>query len=91
MARKRRRPATPLEVQSRPRTLGEARLVLLHERGFWLSEIARFLGKTEAAVSRVNSGQRRSRTIEREIARRLTLSEEEAFPEWAGRRRRGGG
>jgi hypothetical protein len=44
----------------------------------------------------VNSGERRSQTIERKIARRLTLSEEEAFlsgsasPSLPGRRAESG-
>jgi DNA-binding IclR family transcriptional regulator len=66
----------------RRRTLGEARLALLRERRGSLSDIARALGKTLSAVSRTNAGLRRSRTIEREIARRLRLSEAAAFPEW---------
>jgi hypothetical protein len=47
-----------------------------------LSEIARALGKDLSVVSRVNSGQRRSREIERSIAQRLGLPVEETFPEW---------
>ena len=62
--------------------------MLLHQRGMLLSDIARFLHTGLSAVSRVNKGTRRSQTIEREIARRLTLTAEEAFPEWAGHRRR---
>ena len=62
--------------------------MLLHERGISLSDIARFLKIGLSAVSRVNKGTRRAQTIEREIARRLTLTAEEAFPEWAGLRRR---
>ena len=84
---------SPLDkVRVRPKTLGEARLILLWERDTTLTEIARSLGVTVSTVSRVNSGQRRSHTIEREIARRLLLSEDEAFPEWRGRapRRRAG-
>ena len=76
------------KARARPRTLGEARLMLLRERRISLGDIARSLGMGISAVSRVNNGTRRSQTIEREIARRLTLTEEEAFPEWAGHRRR---
>ena len=62
--------------------------MLLHERGISLSDIARSLNIGLSAVSRVNKGTRRAQTIEREIARRLTLTEGDAFPEWAGHRRR---
>jgi transcriptional regulator with XRE-family HTH domain len=62
--------------------------MLLHERDVSLADIARRLGKSLSLVSRVNNGQRRSQTIEREISRRLDLSEQEAFPEWHDRRRR---
>ena len=79
------------KARARPRTLGEARLMLLRERRISLGDIARSLGMGISAVSRVNKGTRRSQTIEREIARRLTLTEEEAFPEWAGHRRRRSG
>ena len=80
---------SPLDkARARPRTLGEARLMLLRERRISLGDIARFLGMGISAVSRVNKGTRRSQTIEREIACRLTLTAEEAFPEWAGLRRR---
>jgi len=61
--------------------------MLLRERQICLTDIARSLGIGVSAVSRVNKGVRRSQTIEREIARRLRLTEEEAFPEWAGHRR----
>ena len=71
-------------VRARPRTFGEARLTLLRERRASLTDIAHSLGIGLSAVSRVNSGQRRSRTIERAIARRLALTEAEAFPEWHG-------
>ena len=75
-------PATALgEAQTRPRTLGEARLTLLRERGTCLADIARDLGRDLSIVSRVNRGQRRSEVIEREIARRLDLSVSDAFPE----------
>jgi hypothetical protein len=60
--------------------------MLLHERRIFLTDIARTVGKSLGAVSRVARGERRSQTIEREIARRLTLTEDEAFPEWARRR-----
>jgi transcriptional regulator with XRE-family HTH domain len=60
--------------------------MLLQERDISLSDIARRFGRSLSFVSRVNNGQRRSQTIEREIARRLGLSEEEAFPEWHDRR-----
>ena len=74
--------ATALDkVRVRPRTLGEAGLVLLQERGVSLTEIARELGKGVSAVSRVTRGERRSRMIEGEIARRLGLPVPEAFPE----------
>jgi len=49
-----------------------------------LSDIARDLGKNLSVVSRVNSGQRRSREIEAAIAQSLGLSVREAFPEWYG-------
>jgi cyanate lyase len=62
--------------------------MLLRERDITLTDIARALSKSLAFVSRVNRGQRRSTTIEREIARRLDLSEQEAFPEWHDRRRK---
>jgi len=69
-------------AQARPRTHGEARLVLLRERGISLSDIARDLGRNLSVVSRVNRAQRRSQAIERDIARRLDLSLKDAFPEW---------
>ena len=69
-------------AQARPRTHGEARLVLLRERGISLSDIAHDLGRTLSAISRVNRAQRRSRAIEQDIARRLGLALEDAFPEW---------
>jgi hypothetical protein len=47
-----------------------------------LSDIARGLGKDLSVVSRVNGGQRRSREIEEAIARQLSLSMPDAFPEW---------
>ena len=71
-------------AQATPRSLGEARLALLRGRGESLSGIARDLGRDLSAVSRVNRAQRRSRTIEEEIARRLGLAAAEAFPEWHG-------
>jgi transcriptional regulator with XRE-family HTH domain len=84
-----RRSATALDkARTVPRALGEARIQLVRERGSSLTEIARSLGVSLSAVSRVNKGTRRSQTIEREIARRLMLTEEEAFPEWRGQRRR---
>ena len=70
------------DAQMRPRTAGEARLALLHERGASLTDIARDLGRDLSVVSRVNRGQRRSQVIEEEIARRLGLPLPEAFPEW---------
>lgn len=70
------------EARARPRTLGEARLALLRERGVSLTNIARHLGRDLSIVSRVNSGQRRAKVIEEEIARRLDLSASDAFPEW---------
>jgi transcriptional regulator with XRE-family HTH domain len=80
-------PHTPLgKARARLRTWGEARQVLLRDRGLSLSDIARDLGKNLSVLSRVNHGQRRSREIEQEIARRLGLSEADAFPEWHGRR-----
>jgi transcriptional regulator len=57
-------------------------LALLRERGISLSNIARYLGTSLSVVSRVNSGQRRAKVIEEEIARRLDLSVSDAFPEW---------
>ena len=87
---------SPLDkVRVRPKTLGEARLILLRERDTSLTEIARSLGVTLSIVSRVNKGTRRSQMIEREIARRLMLTHQETFPEshgkqWKpGRRKRG--
>lgn len=77
------KPTTLDAAQTSPRSLGEARLALLRERGVFLSQIARDLGKSVSSVSRVNRGQRRSREIEREIARRLGLPVRDAFPEWA--------
>ncbi|HMH50182.1 MAG TPA: helix-turn-helix domain-containing protein [Candidatus Acidoferrum sp.] len=78
-------PGSPLDkAQSQPRTRGEARRALLRERGVSLSDIARDLGKNLSVVSRVNSGQRRSREIEAAIAQSLGLSVREAFPEWYG-------
>src|SRR5712691_8978657 len=69
-------------AQASPRSLGEARLTLLRERGVSLSEIARDVGKSLPSVSRVNRGTRRARAIEREIARRLGLAVPDVFPEW---------
>ena len=62
--------------------------MLLRERRISLSNIASRVGRSLGVVSRVNRGERRSQMIEREIARRLTLSETEAFPEWHERPRR---
>ena len=76
-------PGSPLDkAQSQPRTRGEARRALLRERGVSLSDIARDLGKNLSVVSRVNTGQRRSREIEAAIAEGLGLPVLEAFPEW---------
>ena len=76
-------PGSPLDkAQSQPRTRGEARRALLRERGVSLSDIARDLGKNLSVVSRVNTGQRRSREIEAAIADSLGLPVAEAFPEW---------
>jgi lambda repressor-like predicted transcriptional regulator len=76
-------PGTPLDkAQSRPRSRGEARRVLLRERGVSLSDIARALRKDLSVVSRVNGSQRRSREIEQAIAQQLGLPIEQAFPEW---------
>lgn len=69
-------------ARARQLTRGEARVKLLRDRGISLSQIARDLGKDVSSVSRVNRGQRRSRQIEQEIARRLDLSLPGAFPEW---------
>jgi lambda repressor-like predicted transcriptional regulator len=74
-------PGTPLD-KAQPRTRGEARRALLRERGIFLSDIARDLGKNLSVVSRVNGGQRRSREIEEAIAQQLGLSVRDAFPEW---------
>jgi hypothetical protein len=57
-------------------------LALLRESGISLSNIARYLGTSLSVVSRVNSGQRRAKVIEEEIARRLDLSISDAFPVW---------
>ena len=74
---------SPLDrIRARPRTFGEARLTLLRERRVSLAVIARALGVDISSVSRVNQGTRRSRAIEREIARQLGLSVAQAFPEW---------
>ena len=74
---------SPLDrIRVRRRTFGEARLTLLRERGVSLTEIAHRLGVSLPAVSRVNRAERRSRAVEREIARRLGLTEAQAFPEW---------
>jgi len=59
--------------------------MLLREQGYLLRHVADSVGRTLSFVSRVNNGRRRSRLVEREIARRLMLSAEEAFPEWARR------
>ena len=75
-------------ARSRLRTRSEARLSLLRDHGFSLSQIARDLGKDLSMLSRVNSGQRRSRKIEQEIARRLGLSLHDTFPEWYRERQR---
>lgn len=69
------------EVRARLRTWGDARLTLLRERGFLLTDIARDLNTDLSVVSRVNHGWRRSRPIENEIARRLGLPLSDAFPE----------
>ena len=63
--------------------------MLLREHHVSLSDIASRVGRSLGVISRVNRGERRSHTIEREIARRLTLSEAEAFPEWHESPRRG--
>ena len=74
---------SPLDkARTRLKTFGEARLLLLRDRRIGLTDIARALDVSTATVSRVNKGTRRSRKIEREIARRLKLTEAEAFPEW---------
>jgi hypothetical protein len=70
------------EAQTRLRTPGEARLTLLREGGVTLANIARDVGRHLSVVCRVNRGQRRSERIEQEIARRLGLSVQDAFPEW---------
>ena len=72
------------KARERRKTFGEARLALLRERQVSLTDIAHSVGTSLSSVSRVNSGERRSRTIEGEIARRLMLTEAEAFPEWHG-------
>lgn len=69
-------------AKARLRSWGEARQALLRERRVSLTDIARDLGKSLPIVSRVTHGERRSREIEREIARRLRLSISDAFPEW---------
>ena len=69
------------KARARLRTWGEARLALLRERGVSLTDVAHNVAKDVSFVSRVNRGQRRSQVIEQEIARRLGLSEEDAFPE----------
>jgi len=56
--------------------------MLLRERGVSLANIARHLGRDLSTVCRVNRGQRRSQVIELEIARRLGLPVQDAFPEW---------
>jgi hypothetical protein len=61
--------------------------MLLQKRDVSLTDIARDLGKSLSLVSRVNRGPRRSQTSEREIARRLDLAEQQAFPEWHDGRR----
>jgi hypothetical protein len=70
------------KARVRPRTRGEARLALLHERRVSLTDIARDVGRDLSTVSRVNRGQRRSKVIEEAIADRLGLSMSDAFPEW---------
>ena len=76
------RPTLLATVQAQPRTPGEARRALLRERGVSLSDIARGLERHLSVISRVNNGRRRSRAIEGEIARRLSLPLADAFPEW---------
>ena len=73
------------KARARPRTWGEAREILLRERGVSLAQIARAVGKDLSSASRVNRGQRRSRVIEQAIAHRLGLSLSDAFPEWRHR------
>jgi hypothetical protein len=79
-----RRPQTRLD-KVRLRSWGEARQALLREQSVSLTAIAHDLGKDLSIVSRVNRGQRRSREIEQEIARRLGLTVADAFPEWRTR------
>ena len=79
------KPTLLATVQAQPRTRGEARRALLRERGVSLSDIARDLERDLSVVSRVNNGSRRSRAIEQEIARRLSLPLADAFPEWYSR------
>jgi transcriptional regulator with XRE-family HTH domain len=73
------------KARERRKSFGEARLLLLRERGVSLTDIAHSLGIGVSSVSRVNRGERRSRATEGEIARRLGLTEAEAFPEWRRR------
>ena len=68
-------------VRVRRRTYGEARVVLLRERGSSLSAIARSLGLDLSFVSRVNGGSRHSRDVQEKIAFRLGLRLRDAFPE----------
>ena len=83
---------TPLDkALSQPRTRGEARQAMLRARGVSLADIAREVGCHLSVVSRVNAAKKRSASIERAIAERLGLRVEQAFPEWHGRGRRGGG
>lgn len=75
-------PGTPLDkARMEPRTLGEARRRLLLDRGHTLSALAKRFGRDLSLVSRVVSGKKRSRPIERKIARALGLPVEAAFPE----------
>jgi hypothetical protein len=77
-----RRPIPLGKARTRLRTWGETRRALLRERGVSLTDIARTMGKDLSSVSRVIRGERRSQLIEQEIARRLSLSVADAFPEW---------
>jgi lambda repressor-like predicted transcriptional regulator len=68
------------------RTRGEARRALLRVRRMTLADVAREADCDLSVVSRVNAAKKRSRRLEKLIARRLGLSLQYAFPEWYAER-----
>jgi len=71
-----------------PRSLGEARMIVIRERFGTVSAAARRLEADIGLLSKVIRSKKRSRPLERRLARALRMRLLDLFPEWYGNERR---